>query len=112
MAFSKYLSHSRNTLNTIFSDPGIFLHRLLRPCIRGQPALVPGRRGSQLHRDHLLLLVLPLSGRAAQQAPAQLVDGGVLVHGWGDFLLLHSLRVHPERVCWGGGRGVAVLDRC
>merc|ERR1711953_581796 len=88
-----------------------FLHRLLRPCSPRQPALVPRRGRHQLARHHLLLPLLPLPGRAAQQAADQLADGGVLVHSWGHIFLLHCLRLSSLRLCGLRGRGVAVLDR-
>ena len=102
----------------MLSDPGIFLHRLLRPGTPRQPALVPRRGRHQLARHHLLLPLLPLPRRAAQQAADQLVDGGksrlqltqwirlltrlfpgVLIHGWSHIFLLHCLRLSSLRLC-------------
>ena len=58
------------------SDSGVLLHRVLRPRLLRQPALVPDRGGHQLPRHHLLQHLLPLPSRAAQQTPDQLAHGG------------------------------------
>ena len=58
------------------SDSGVLLHRVLRPRLLRQPALVPDRGGHQLPWHHLLQHLLPLPSRAAQQTPDQLAHGG------------------------------------
>ena len=57
-------------------DSGVLLHRVLRPRLLRQPALVPDGGGDQLPRHHLLQHLLPLPSRAAQQTPDQLAHGG------------------------------------
>ena len=127
-------SHWRQTLlhqkklSKVFPclDLRLLLHRVLRPRLRGQPALVPHGGQHQLPRDHLLQPLLPLPCWAPQQTRSQLVDGGkchvntkqtvtfptplgVLVHRRCHLLLLHGICLHPGRFRGLGVRGVPVL---
>ena len=128
--FSSFLSTRRQILQLtarlhdilllFVSDSGVLLHRVLRPRLLRQPALVPDRGGHQLPRHHLLQHLLPLPSRAAQQTPDQLAHGGqylltylkiffitnkysfnsgVLVHCCRHLLLLHRVCSDLVSVC-------------
>ena len=81
LSLKRNLAHNSQTYtwtraNIHLAVPGLVLHDVRGSGLRGSPALVPPRGRPLLPRDNLLLPLLPLPGRATQQATSQLAYGG------------------------------------